>query len=119
MDPPKCWIYPLQFCKNNLYIYIYIHRDNEQQLYNYIYLIQISIKLRLYSCSFIEFDSEIINIALVPDSSPVIFTNVNAASFLIGAEESCRRIASCFNISGSFNRSSRPSAVAVTPIYYI
>lgn len=100
-----------------LYIFIYTHK-NKQQLYNCIYLKQTSIKFKLYSCSFIELlDSEIISIALVPDSSPVIFTNVSMASFLIGIEESCTRITSCFNISGSFNRSSRPSAVAVTPKY--
>ena len=64
-------------------------------------------------------DSEIINIALVPDSSPVIFTNICAAHLLMATQESCTKITSCINISGSFNRSSRPSVVAVTPVYIL
>lgn len=77
---------------------------------------QISIKFKLYSRTFIELvDSEIISSALVPDSSPVIFINADVAFLLMDMRESCIRMTSCFNISGSFSKSSRPSAVAVTP----
>lgn len=44
-----------------------------------------------------------------------MFIKARAASLEIAAEESCVNAINCVNKSGSFNSSSRPSVVPVTP----